>query len=73
MTKPYTVTDGKLTLVLREAEEGGFIVRSPFEPELITEAESISEAFANARDAIKALNQSRAQLLRQLRKVASKK
>ena len=59
----HTVSDGKLVLTAEEAQEGGFIVTSPLDPELITEAESISEAFVNARDALKALRQSRAKLL----------
>ena len=59
----HTVSDGKLVLTVEEAEEGGFVVTSPLDPELITEAESISEAFVNARDALKALRQSRAKLL----------
>jgi len=63
MAKRYTVSDGKLVLTVEEAEEGGFIITSPLDPELITEAESISGAFVNARDALKALRQSRAKLL----------
>jgi antitoxin HicB len=66
MSKRYTVSDGKLMLHLEEAEEGGFIVTSPIDPELITEAETIGEAFANARDAAKALKQSRTRLMRHL-------
>jgi predicted RNase H-like HicB family nuclease len=66
MNKRYTVSDGKLVLTIEEAEEGGFIVTSPFDPELITQAETIGEAFANARDAAKALKQSRARLRRRL-------
>jgi len=46
-------------------------VTSPLNPELITQAETIEEAFANARDAAKALRQSRAKLMRRLS--ASKK
>jgi predicted RNase H-like HicB family nuclease len=57
--KQYTVSDGKLVLLLEEAEEGGFIVRSPLDSELLTEADSIPEAFENARDALKALRLSR--------------
>lgn len=64
LMKAYTVSDGKLVLTLREAEEGGYVVTSPLDPELITEAESVSEAFENARDALKALAKSRAKLLR---------
>jgi antitoxin HicB len=71
MSKRYTVSDGKMVLTLEEAEEGGYIVTSPLNPELITEAETIEEAFANARDAAKALNRSRVRLMRQLS--ASKK
>ena len=66
MAKRYMVSDGKLVLTLAEAEEGGFIVTSPLDPELITEAESVQEAFENAGDAQKALKQSRAKLLKRL-------
>ncbi len=66
MSKRYTVSDGKLVLNLEEAEEGGYIVTSPLNPELITQAETIEEAFANARDAAKALTQSRRRLMRRL-------
>jgi antitoxin HicB len=64
MGKRYTVSDGKLMLTLEEADEGGYIVTSPIDPELITEAETITEAFANARDAAKALKAARAKLMR---------
>jgi antitoxin HicB len=64
MSKKYTVSDGRLVLVLQEAAEGGYIVSSPLDPELITEAETVSEAFENARDALKALRQSRSKVLR---------
>ncbi len=60
----FTVSDGDLVLLLEVAEEGGYIVTSPFEPELITEAESLEDAFIMARDAIKALRASRAKLQR---------
>jgi antitoxin HicB len=66
MRKNFTVSDGRLVLNLRPAEEGGYIVTSRLDPELITEAETLEEAFINARDAIKALRQSRAKLLRKL-------
>ncbi len=59
MATRYTVSDGKLVLKLEAAEEGGFVVTSPLDPELITEAETIEEAFANARDASQALKQAR--------------
>ena len=73
MSKRYTVSDGKLVLNLEEAEEGGYIVTSPLNPELITEAETLEEAFANARDAAKALKQSRTRLMRRLASANSKK
>jgi antitoxin HicB len=55
VAKRYTVSDGKLVLTLEDAEEGGFIVTSPLDPQLITEAETIGEAFFMARDAMKGL------------------
>ena len=64
MSKRYTATDGKLVLILEEAEEGGYVVTSPLDPELITQAETIEEAFVNAGDAAKALKQSRTRLMR---------
>jgi hypothetical protein len=35
MAKTYTVSDGKLVLNLEPAAEGGYVVTSPLEPELI--------------------------------------
>lgn len=62
----FTVSDGNLVLVLESAEEGGYVVTSPFDPELITEAETLEEAFQNAYDAAEALREGRAKLLRSL-------
>ena len=59
MAKRYTVSDGKLVLTIEEAEEGGYVVTSPLDPALVTEAETISEAFLMARDAMKTLAQGR--------------
>ena len=59
MSKSYTVSDGKLVLLFTEAEEGGYVMTSPLDPELITEGDTVSEAFANARDALRALRSSR--------------
>jgi antitoxin HicB len=73
MNKHYTVSDGKLVLTLEAAEEGGYVVTSPLDPELITEAETIEEAFANARDAAQALKRSRVKLLRRLSASAAQK
>jgi predicted RNase H-like HicB family nuclease len=66
MRKCYTVSDGRLVLTLEPAEEGGYVVTSPLDTEMITEAETVEEAVANAADALKALKQSRAKLLRSL-------
>ena len=60
MVKKFTVSDGKLMLLLEPAEEGGYIVTSPLDPELITEAESVEEAFEMARDALRGLAKMRA-------------
>jgi antitoxin HicB len=66
MRTRYTISDGKIVLNLETADEGGYIVTSPLDPELITQAETLEEAFANARDAAQALKQSRIKLLRRL-------
>ena len=66
VSKSYTVSDGEMVLSLEPAEEGGYVVTSPLDPELVTEAQTLDEAFANARDAAEALNQSRSKLAGQL-------
>jgi antitoxin HicB len=66
MATTYTISDGRLVLTLTPAKEGGFVVTSPLDPELITEAETVAEAFAMARDALRALRASRTKLLRRL-------
>ncbi|MBL8863966.1 MAG: type II toxin-antitoxin system HicB family antitoxin [Gemmataceae bacterium] len=48
----YTVSDGKLVLTFDPQPEGGYVVTSPLDPELITEAETIQEGFENAADAL---------------------
>jgi len=70
--KRYTVSDGKLVLILQLAEEGGYVVTSPLDPELITEADSIQEAFENARDAMRALIRSRKKVLKRTQVTSSK-
>jgi predicted RNase H-like HicB family nuclease len=62
--KRYTVSDGKLVLVLQEEEKGWFTVTSPLDPAVITQARSIREAFSMARDAMAALAESRRDLNR---------
>jgi antitoxin HicB len=42
-------------LVLDEAEEGGFVVTSPLDPGLVTQAETLQEAFLMAYDAAEGL------------------
>jgi len=66
MAKSYTASDGRLVLTLTPAEEGGFVVTSPLEPELITEADTMEDAFRMAHDALRALRASRAKLLRKI-------
>jgi len=56
----FTVTDGKLVLVLEVAPEGGYTVTAPFVQGLVTEAETLEEAFEMARDAEEALKASKA-------------
>ena len=65
--KIYTVSDGELVLKLEVAEEGGFVVTSPTDPELITQAETVEEAFFMARDAAEALHACRVDLMREIR------
>lgn len=60
--KKYTVSNGKMVIVLEPAEEGGYIVTSPFDPELVTQAETVEEAFEMAADLKKLLKSSRAKL-----------
>jgi antitoxin HicB len=71
MNARYTVSDSKLVLHLEAAEEGGYVMTSPLDPELITQADSIEEAFANARAAAQALKQARRKLARRLSSSAS--
>ena len=60
----YTVTDGKMVLVLEAAEEGGYTVTAPFIPGLVTEADTLEEAFEMARDAAAELKAARSTLRR---------
>jgi antitoxin HicB len=64
--KQYTVSDGKIVLTLQDAAEGGYVVTSPLDPQLVTEADTLEEAFENARDALAALAASRRKLIRKL-------
>ena len=57
----YIVTDGELTLTLEVAEEGGYVVTSPFDPDVLTQAETVEEAFEMARDVIALFREDRAE------------
>lgn len=65
-TKKFTVSDGDLVLELEPAEEGGYVVTCPFDPALITQADSLEEAFEMAHDAADALRDARASLYQSL-------
>ena len=45
----------RLPLVFTPQPEGGFTVTSPVLPELVTEGDTLAEAFANVRDALSAV------------------
>jgi antitoxin HicB len=47
------------TVILEPAEEGGYVVRVPALPEIVTEGDSEAEALAMAKDAIELVVASR--------------
>ena len=59
MPTHYAVSDGELVLFLWPAEEGGYDVTSPLDPALITQAETVEDAFIMARDAWQLLKSTR--------------
>lgn len=65
----YTVSNGDIVLTLTEVEAGSYIATSPMDPELITESDSVGEAFELATDALAALRESRAKLVAQLKSI----
>jgi len=72
--KTFTVSDGELVLQLHslpEEEPWRYGVTSPFDPELITEANSVEEAFSMARDALQTLRESRAKYADQIRQLTA--
>jgi len=74
MSKKYIVSDGELVLTLEslpEEDGGGYGVTSPLEPQLVTEARTIEEAFSMAHDAIEALRQSRQHYARRIAELAA--
>jgi predicted RNase H-like HicB family nuclease len=66
----YTASDGKLLLTLTPMKEGGFMVRSPMDPEILTSARTLGEAFTKAHDVRKALIASRRKAQRQRQRAA---
>ncbi len=69
------MSDGELVLtleVLPERDGGGYGVTSPLEPQLVTEARTVEEAFEMARDAIKALRESRKKYARRIAELAAR-
>ena len=56
---------------LQPADGGWYAVTSPMDPQLVTQAKSIEEAFAMAYDARKSLADARRTLARQLGLLAS--
>jgi len=74
MSKTYTVSDGELVLtleVLPGEEGGGYGVTSSLEPQLVTEAKTMEEAFVMARDAIESLRESRQRYARRIAELAA--
>ena len=47
--------DYKVPLVMTPQPEGGYTVRSPLLPELVTEGDSICDALENVKDALAAV------------------
>lgn len=45
----------RVPLLFSPQPEGGFTVTSPVLPELVTEGDTLNEAFANAQDALSAV------------------
>ncbi len=58
----YTASDGKMVIILKPAEEGGYVVSCPFDPELCIQGDTLEEAFEMAYDAAALLKQVRKEL-----------
>ena len=69
----YTVTDGKLVLVLETCEEGGYCVTCPFDPGLVTQGETLEECFEMASDAAELLQECRNEMSRETRRAVRAK
>lgn len=72
MAKKYTVNDGKLVLTLEPMPEGGYLVRSPMDPEILASAKTLSEAYEKAYDVRRSLAASRRDWARRQRRKAAK-
>jgi predicted RNase H-like HicB family nuclease len=57
--KFYVAMNGRMVLHLEPEKEGGYVVTSPYDPELVTEADTLEDAFEMAEDAAKALAKAR--------------
>jgi len=66
----FAVTDGKLVLRLEPVDEGGYVVTSPFHPDVLPQADSLEEAFDNARDVIALFEADRKAIRAKKKKVA---
>ncbi len=58
MTKPRTHQEYSFTVLFELAEEGGYVVTCPALPGLVTEGDTLPEARAMAREAIRGYLQS---------------
>lgn len=70
----FTVSDGALVLqleLLPNDEPWRYGVTCPLDPQLITEANSVEEAFFMARDALQALRESRSKYAEQIRQLSA--
>ena len=70
--KRYLATDGKLVLTLEIDEEGSYIVTAPFNTDIVTQADTIEEAFVMARDCAALMKASRAAEMRRRARATAK-
>jgi antitoxin HicB len=64
----FVASNGKMVLHLEPAEEGGYVVTCPYDSALITEADTLEEAFEMAEDAAIVLAEGRAKQAARARK-----
>ncbi len=65
--RQYFATDGKLFLCLKPTRTGRFAVTAPFIQDFATEAKTLEEAFAKAKNAATELKALQAKLRRRAR------